>query len=239
MQKSQEMKSDWQANKNSTERDWLIEKHKPIVYFLAKKISQSLPFPTDIEDMVAYGQLGLVEASERFDPSRGNNFSTFAHYRIRGAIYDGLREMGVISRSRTHRFAAHANDVLMTEVDDSSIETGINVVDEIKTVETLIDALIPIYFLSIDDEETKEIQDETAFTSADFETRDLVGKVRATIDELEPEESELLKKLYFQNILMKDLAAQMGVTKSWVSRLHARAINHLQTALVKNGILDS
>lgn len=231
--------NDWQTKKNAVERDWLIEKHKPIVYFLAKKISQSLPFNTDIEDLVAYGQLGLVEASERFDPSRGNNFSTFAHYRIRGAIYDGLREMGVISRSRTHRFAAHANDVLMTEVDDSSIESGTDVSDEIQTVENLIDALIPIYFLSIDNEETKEIQDESAFSSADIETRDLVNKVRATIEELEPEESELLKKLYFKNTLMKDLAAQMGVTKSWVSRLHARAIKHLQSALVKSGILDS
>ena len=231
--------NEWQAKKNAAERDWLIDKHKPIVYFLAKKISQSLPFNTDIEDLVAYGQLGLVEASERFDPSRGNNFSTFAHYRIRGAIYDGLREMGIISRSRTHRFAAHANDVLMTEVDDSSIEAGNNVSDEIKTVETLIDALIPIYFLSIDNEETKEIQDESAFTSADIETRDLVNKVRATIEELEPEEGELLKKLYFKNTLMKDLAAQMGVTKSWVSRLHARAIKHLQSALVKSGVLDS
>lgn len=223
----------------STERDWLIEKHKPIVYFLAKKISQSLPFSTDIEDLVAYGQLGLVEASERFDPSRGNNFSTFAHYRIRGAIYDGLREMGVISRSRVHRFAAHANDVLMTEVDDSSIEPGTKVEDEIKSVETLIDALIPIYFLSLDDEESREVEDESALTSADFETRDLISKVRATIDELDAEESELLKKLYFQNVLMKDLATQMGVTKSWVSRLHARAIKHLQSALTKNGILES
>lgn len=233
------MNSEWQEKRISTERDWLIEKHKPIVYFLAKKISQSLPFTTDIEDLVAYGQLGLVEASERFDPSRGNNFSTFAHYRIRGAIYDGLREMGVISRSRVHRFAAHANDVLMTEVDDSSIEPGAKVEDEIKSVESLIDALIPIYFLSLDDEESREVEDEAALTSADFETRDLISKVRSTIDELDAEESELLRKLYFQNMLMKDLATQMGVTKSWVSRLHARAIKHLQTALAKNGILES
>lgn len=233
------MNSDWQANKVHAERDWLIEKHKPIVYFLAKKISQSLPFSTDIEDLVAYGQLGLIEASERFDPSRGNNFSTFAHYRIRGAIYDGLREMGVITRSRVHRFAAHANDILTVEVDDASIEPGAKVEDEIQSMESLIDALIPIYFLSIDDEESKEIQDETAFSAADIETRDLIGKVKATIDELEPEESELLKKLYFKNTLMKDLATQMGVTKSWVSRLHARAISHLQEALIKNGVLDS
>ncbi|MEP6902221.1 MAG: sigma-70 family RNA polymerase sigma factor [Actinomycetota bacterium] len=226
--------------KNPAERDWLIEKHKPIVYHLAKKISQSLPVSTEMEDLVAYGQLGLIEASERFDKSRGNNFSTFAYYRIKGAIYDGLREMGAITRSRTHRFAAHANDVLMTEVDDSAAPSGAATIDDdIKTVENLIDALIPIYFLSLDDEQTKEIKDESAFTSADFETRDLLERIRQVLDDIEPEEAEMLRKIYFKNIMMKDLAVQMGVTKSWISRLHARAIKHLQTALRDRGILDS
>ncbi len=87
------MKDNWQSQKNLAERDWLIEKHKPIVYFLAKKISVSLPFATEMEDLVAYGQLGLVEASERFDPSRGNSFSTFAHYRICSAADKLLHDL--------------------------------------------------------------------------------------------------------------------------------------------------
>lgn len=236
------MKNDWQPQKSQAERDWLIEKHKPIVFHLAKKISSSLPFPTEMEDMVAYGQLGLIEASERFDPKRGNSFSTFAFYRVRGAIYDGLREMGVITRSSSSRaanFAARANDVLTTEVEDASSGAPATADDEIKTVENLIDALLPVYFLSLDAENVGEVEDEKAFKSADFETRDLLERVRRTLDEIEPEEAELLRKLYFKNILMKDLAAQMGVTKSWVSRLHARAIRHLQAALRERGILKS
>lgn len=232
------MKNDWQAKKNAAERDWLIEKHKPIVFHLAKKIRLSLPFSIEMEDLVAYGQLGLVEASERFDPARGNSFATFAHYRIKGAIYDGLREMGIITRSRAYRFAANANDVLMTEADDSATGGIPTADDEIKTVENLIDTLIPIYFLSLDEEETKEIGDENAFTAADFETSDLLERIRAVLEDLPPEEAEMLKKLYFKNVMMKDLAAQMGVNKSWVSRLHARAIKHLQAALRERGILE-
>jgi RNA polymerase sigma factor for flagellar operon FliA len=235
------MKNDWQPHKTQAERDWLIEKHKPIVFHLAKKISLSLPFPTEMEDLVAYGQLGLVEAGERFDQTRGNSFSTFAYYRVRGAIYDGLREMGAITRSASSRganFAARANDVLTTEVEDASAAgAAASAEDEIKTVENLIDALLPVYFLSPDAENVGEIADENAFTSADIETRDLLERVRRVLDEIEPKEAELLKKLYFKNTLMKDLAAQMGVTKSWVSRLHARAIRHLQAALRERGIL--
>lgn len=234
------MKNDWLTEKKQAERDWLIEKHKPMVLHLAKKISQSLPFSPDFEDLVAYGQLGLVEAGERFDQTRGNSFGTFAFYRIRGAIYDGLREMGAISRSRSFRFAANANDLLMTEVDDTTHNAGAATVDdEVKSVEKLVDSLIPIYFLSLDAEGAMEVRDEAAFTPADFEQQDLLESIKKVLDEIEPEESEMLKKIYFQNLSMTDLAAQMGVTKSWVSRLHARAIKHLQTALKKRGILNS
>lgn len=235
------MKNGWQSQKTQAERDWLVEKHKPIVFHLAKKISLSLPFPTEMEDLVAYGQLGLLEAGERFDATRGNSFSTFAFYRVRGAIYDGLREMGVITRSRSSssaNFAAHANDVLTTEVEDAPPNSN-SVDDEIKTVENLIDTLLPIYFLSIDADDAKEVEDKKAFTSADFETRDILERIRKILDEIEPDEADLLRKLYFKNTLMKDLAIEMGVTKSWVSRLHARAIRHLQAALRERGILKS
>ena len=149
--------------------------------------------------------------------------------------------MGMISRSHTFRFAAHANEMLTTEMDDAAVETGspAAVDDEIKTVEKLIDNLIPIYFLSLDAEGAMEVEDENALTTTDFERRELLSLVRVALDELAPEESALLDKIYYKHLSMTDLAAQMGVTKSWVSRLHARAVKHLQTALIKRGILDS
>lgn len=239
------MKNILQPNTNTAgERDRLIEEHKPIVYHLAKKISLSLSAKSDIEDLVAYGQIGLIEAAERFDSSQGNKFSTFAYYRINGAIYDGLREMGVITRSRTHRFAANANDFLTTEADDSGANanrissTATSAEEEIKTVESAIDALIPIYFLSIDDENAKEIRDDKALTNLDYETRDVLEKIRESLEDIKEEEAELLRKIYFKKILMKDIATQMGINKSWVSRLHARAIRHLQDVLRKKGILE-
>ena len=234
------MNNDWLKEKKKAERDWLIEKHKPMVLHLARKISNSLPFPTDLEDLIAYGQLGLVEASDRFDQTRGNSFSTFAFYRIKGAIYDGLREMGAISRSRTFRFAAHANEMLTTEADDIATESGAaSVDDEVKTIEKLIDNLIPIYFLSLDAEGAREIEDETALKTVDFERREILEIIKASLDEIEAEEAELLRQIYYRHLSMTDLAAKMGVTKSWVSRLHSRAIKHLQQILQKRGILES
>ena len=50
----------------------------------------------ELDELVAYGQIGLLEAAERFDSKVGANFLTFAHYRIKGAIFDGLRKMGTL-----------------------------------------------------------------------------------------------------------------------------------------------
>ena len=65
---------------------------------LASRIHHKLPPYVDLEDLVAYGQMGLAEAARDFDPARGTQFSTFAYYRIRGAIYDGLAKMSWFSR---------------------------------------------------------------------------------------------------------------------------------------------
>src|SRR6476646_2648887 len=49
-----------------------------------------------MDELISYGQVGLLEAADRFDAKVGANFLTFAHYRIKGAIFDGLRKMGVL-----------------------------------------------------------------------------------------------------------------------------------------------
>ena len=80
------------------EKRGLIEKHLALVQAIARKVKKTLSASIDFEDLVGYGSKGLVEAAERFDPTQGVTFSTFAYYRIRGAMFDGLRTMGWYSR---------------------------------------------------------------------------------------------------------------------------------------------
>ena len=93
---------------------------------LAIKVLQTLPSAVDLNDLIAYGDIGLVEAAERYDPRRGVAFATFAHYRIKGAIYDGLREMGYYSRSANVRlrWTTHVNDLLGSAADDELPSPG-------------------------------------------------------------------------------------------------------------------
>ncbi len=81
----------------------LIEECQGLVRSLASRISRKAPPNIDIEDLVSYGQVGLAEAARDFDPDRGTLFSTFAYYRVRGAIYDGLAKMSWFSRTEYER----------------------------------------------------------------------------------------------------------------------------------------
>lgn len=225
-------------------RDQLIEQHRPYARALAVKIMRTLPMRVDLNELVAYGDMGLVEAAQRYDSARGASFITFAHYRIRGAIYDGLRQMGLLSRStsqRTH-FAANANNLLQSGFNDLTAwpeAAPPTVDDEIAAAQAIIDTLIPAYLLSIDSDAMPEIADQNAFSPQQMEQRELIRIVRELLLELPEEEQKLLDQLYFKHQSMTELANRMGISKSWISRLHMRAIQHLRDQMKQRNVLDA
>src|SRR3954452_10698642 len=90
----------------AADRDRLVEQHLSLVQAIAAKLKRTLGRTIDFEDLVAYGTKGLLEAAKRFDPSQGASFTTFAYYRVRGAMLDGLRSMGWYSRADYARYRA-------------------------------------------------------------------------------------------------------------------------------------
>src|SRR5438552_3641082 len=88
---------------SEAERARLVDENLSFVRALAAQIKERLPRTIEYEELVSYGTQGLLEAAQRFDPSGGARFATFAYYRIRGAIYDGLRQMGWLSRTQYAR----------------------------------------------------------------------------------------------------------------------------------------
>ncbi|MET0622013.1 MAG: sigma-70 family RNA polymerase sigma factor [Pyrinomonadaceae bacterium] len=227
------------------DRDALIEQHRSYARALAIKVMRTLPSSVELSDLVGYGEIGLVEAAERYDPRRGVAFSTFAHYRIKGAIYDGLREMGYFSRQGgvRVRWAANASDVVQSALDDSAHDSpggsAASVDDEIADAQSLIDALIPVYLLSLGSDAVPEVVDQHALSMEHIEQRELVRLALDALRELSEDEQELIGSLYFKHVSMTELAARQGVNKSWISRLHTRAIKHLRDILRERGVLES
>src|SRR3954470_2467396 len=98
---------------SAKERQQLVDDNVPFVRAAAAKLKESLPREVEFDDLVAYGMEGLLEAAERYEKRFGVAFTTFAWYRVRGAMFDGLRAMGYSSKADTPlRFEERANAYL-------------------------------------------------------------------------------------------------------------------------------
>ncbi|HCU23373.1 MAG TPA: hypothetical protein DF383_00005, partial [Deltaproteobacteria bacterium] len=177
-------------------RDALIEQYLPYATSIANKVAQTLSNDADIEEIICNARLGLLEAAKRFDPKFNVDFKTFAYYRIKGAVYDGLRKTGWIPRSLYSKikFEQAANEYLQTMADKGAA-TKMTSEEEMGELYDTVNSLASIYIISIDaTEETMEIEDKKA---NDIEHKAEFQKVkeymRQAIEELPEKERKLVK----------------------------------------------
>jgi RNA polymerase sigma factor FliA len=224
------------------DRDELVERYRPYVFSIAKQVLQTFPVRVDFEELAGYGMIGLLEAADRYDPRRKVSFVTFSYYRIKGAIFDGLRQMGILTRTPNDawvRREAALNDLVQTASDDELENPATSVDDEIQTIEKFVDSLIPAYLLSLSEENAPDIADSRDLPNVAVEFRETMQIVRETVNELPEKEKEIIESLYFKHLSTTELAKQMGVNKSWVSRLHSKAVNRLRQRLGMIGVLPN
>lgn len=206
----------------------MIERHMPLVRSIAGKVLNQIHGRAEYEDLIAYGQEGLVQAADRFDPSKGVAFSTFAYYRIRGAMFDGLRKMGNVIHIRDHRvaFAQRADEY----VEELSREPPPP--DAEAAAERLVGALSDLavaYVIASED-----VGDRADTTTPDpgqvTEAHEELSLARRLVTTLPERERELISLMYFEGMTMLDAAKRLGMSKGWASRLHARALQRMRRA---------
>ena len=88
------------SSPSAMDKEALFEQYKKRIYQIAHRLMEKIPanHPLEFEDMVSYCAIGLLEAIERFEPERNNQFSTFVDYRVRGAMWDAIRSLDEVSR---------------------------------------------------------------------------------------------------------------------------------------------
>ena len=225
-----------------TDRQALIEQHLSYVRAMAITILRTLPSHVDLDELVACGNIGLVEAAERFDPRHRTSFRTFAYYRIRGAIYDALRKMGPLSRAdyTRARFAANANDLLQTITDDESAQREAalaSVDDEITAAQAALEALIPAYLMSLSTDSVIEVADESPNALEQIEREELIAFTRSMLDELSEDDRQIIQLIYYKDLNISEVGVHLKVSKSWASRLHSKALKHLRQIMQQHGLL--
>ena len=90
---------EFKKTKSPSLRDKFIRQYMPLVKYVAGKVAVGLPASVEFDDLVGYGQFGLLDAINKYDPAKGVKFKTYAVTRIRGAIFDELRQIDWVPRS--------------------------------------------------------------------------------------------------------------------------------------------
>jgi RNA polymerase sigma factor for flagellar operon FliA len=205
-----------------TARDALVVAHLWLVRHLIGKIAARLPSGVDVENLESAGILGLVEASQRFDATRGVDFKAFASLRIRGAIIDDARRNCPLPQDLMRRVSLvmKAHDRLPAPVttEDLVRETGLSA-DEV------LDALVARPFVHVHSLEQLEVDPEKS-ASADEqrmehdEQKQLLAEAIAAL----PERERLVVTLYYmEDLRLKEIGQVLNLSESRVSRLLASA----------------
>ncbi|MCA9756057.1 MAG: sigma-70 family RNA polymerase sigma factor [Candidatus Eisenbacteria bacterium] len=217
----------------------LVEQYLGFVTAIAKKILRGLPSFVELGDLEGFGQIGLIEASRRFDATRGVQFKTFAYYRIRGAIYDGIRKMAWFDKDPDYdvTYQAAANEILTEDADSrSSAQGSATLEDDIQGTRETILRLAGARLLSLDHESMGDIAGDSADPEREAELADAARIVHECIEQLDEKERNVVKDYYFGHLTLEEAGAKMGLSKSWTSRVHARALKNLASLVEKRGL---
>lgn len=232
------------------DRDQLIQENLGLVQQAARKLRRQITARIDFDDLCGYGSKGLIEAAERFDPRHGVAFTTFAYYRVRGAMLDGLRTMGWYSRADYARYRAEerANEYLKNHADRAGAaraaaggmagagagtgaggaEAGVEAA--LASVGEILSGIATVHITSL--EAASAVPDDTVpAPDAAIDMGRMSGRLREAIHGLPDRERQLMELYYFGEKNLEEAGAVMNLSKSWACRLHARAIVMLRSAL--------
>ena len=225
---------------DASARQRLIEDHLDLARKAAAVLHPRVREHLDFEELVALGQTGLAEAASRFDPTRGASFATFAYYRVQGEMIDGLRRMTNLPRRVWAKLLAlrAAGDILenQAERDAAAIAKGAperTPQEALGKVRDAIASIQTLYLTSLEamNDAGHAFVDQTERVDETISRSQVAAQVRAALDSLPEKERALMFKHYFEGKNLLEAGAELGISKSWASRMHAQAVERIRIAL--------
>jgi RNA polymerase sigma factor for flagellar operon FliA len=231
-------------------QEQMVLHYAPLIKYIASRLALRLPSHISMEDLISSGIIGLIDAVQKFDPSKNINFKTYAEFRIKGAMLDELRSLDWIPRSvrkKTHLIEdayaklqrrlgrpAEAEDV--AEFLDLELEEFYQLLDETKTV-----SLVALeegrksgggHAGYLEHEVLETIQDDNARDSLLAVHFSGLQEIMVQAIEALPDKEKLLISLYYyEELTMKEIGQIMGYTESRISQLHTQAMYRLKPKL--------
>jgi RNA polymerase sigma factor for flagellar operon FliA len=242
---NQMAEKDSSSKDDFTKRDRLIVEYAPLVKYIANRIAMRLPPHIDVDDLINSGVLGLIDAIEKFDPSKEVKFKTYAEIRIKGAILDELRAMDWVPRSirkvinkfmgayheLEQQLGRPAKDEEMAELLGLEMEEFYKLLKQSAGVPLIsLDVLV-----DYDDKKRNILSclgDPKSVNGFGImglsEVKDAIAQA---IDDLPEKEKQVISLYYYDELTMKEIGKVLDLTESRVSQIHTKAVLRLKVRI--------
>jgi RNA polymerase sigma factor for flagellar operon FliA len=236
----------FKEKRESAARDTLAVHYMRTVKFIAGRMAIHVPSSVDLNDLIGWGTMGLLDAIDKFDHKQQIKFSTYASIRIRGAIIDQIRTLDWAPRSlRTMaREVASARDKLRQELgrepSTSDIANALGTTEE--HVDDTVTQLQTAQVLSLDDylpgEDSEEVRKVNMVSNASApdpshlaEMQERKQLLAQAIMNLPEQQQKVLTLYYFEDLTLKEIGMVLDVSESRICQVHRAAMKTLQQVM--------
>ncbi|OGQ92937.1 MAG: hypothetical protein A2284_00710 [Deltaproteobacteria bacterium RIFOXYA12_FULL_61_11] len=224
-----------------------IVQYLPLVKHVAMRIFQRTPPNVELDDLISYGILGLIDAHKKFNQQKNVEFKTYAEFRIRGAILDELRAKDWVPRSvrdkakRLEEVCIQLELELERQPEDHEIAAAMQL--PMADYHKYLNDIKSISFLSLDEiydhpdgsgDKRVELQltDDTIPSPFSAALRaELKDHLIDALDKMSEKERLVISLYYYEELTFKEIGQVMGITESYASQIHTQAIVRLKTKL--------
>ena len=250
-----ELWKEYRKTRSPDLRDKIIRQYMPLVKYVAGKVGVGMPSSVEFDDLVGFGQFGLLDAIEKFDPDKNVKFKTYAVTRIRGAIFDELRQLDWVPRSvrqKSREIEDTIGDLearLCRTASDAEIAGKLGVSEEeyqqtvMKLSGTSVLSLNDVWYSGNDNDHMSigdSIESPSSLNPDVIVEREEIRKmIIQAINELPEKEKMVIVLYYHEDLTFKEIGQVLEVSESRISQLHTKANLRLRAKLtnLRKGIM--
>lgn len=226
-------------------RDRLIQEYGSKIKYMAYRLSHRLQPDIDIDDLISAGIIGLMDAMDKYDPSKETLFKTYAEFRVRGAMLDEIRAMDWIPRSVKEKASLLYKAVIRLEKKLGRPPAEEEIAGDLKMSlaeyqgflsQAHASAMISIEDLGANTEHERDVlecigEPEKRDPLTLLLSKDTRNILVTAIENLPEKERKVVSLYYYNELTMKEIGKILDVTESRVSQLHTQAMFRLQGKL--------
>ena len=249
LQEEDDLWEEFKKTKSPSIREKFIRQYMPLVKYVAGKVAVGMPSNVEFDDLVGYGQFGLLDAINKYDTSKNVKFKTYAVTRIRGAIFDELRQIDWVPRSVRQKSREIEDAIASLEsrlgrtASNAEIAESLNMTEEdynrtvMKVSGTSILSLNDVWYAGDDNDNMSignNIEAPSSLNPDIMAEREDEKKVIAeAINELTEKEKMVIVLYYHEDLTFKEIGEVLEVSESRISQLHTKANLRLRAKLTK------